>query len=95
MIPLYLHLRSARPSPVRDGHGSPDDHIDDVVGRVVQRLRQAGRPLHSVELDALANEIVLDVSRFVLRWQEGDGADVAQLCLADVRGGDARPRIRQ
>ncbi len=94
MIPLYLHLRSARPSPADDLHGAWDDQIDDVIGRVVQRLRQAGGPLHSVEIDALANEIVLDVSRFVLRWQEGD-VSAAQRCPADARGGDARPRLRQ
>lgn len=93
MIPLYLHLCAAGPSSARDERAAHDDHIDDVIGRVAQRLRQLGRPLHPVDVDALANEIVLDVSRFVLGWQEG-AAD-AQLRPADARVPAARPLLRQ
>jgi len=53
--------------------GSDDEHarpVDRVIARVAARLRPIRGPLRPAELDALAQDIVLDVARFVLEWTE-------------------------
>lgn len=48
--------------------------FDEVLGDVAARLRSVRSPLPRAELDALVQEVVLDVARFVLRWVESGGA---------------------
>lgn len=50
----------------REIHG----HVDDLVDSIVTRLRSVVRPMPADELDELAHEVVLDVTRFVLAWTE-------------------------
>lgn len=48
----------------------PHEHVDALVESVVERLRAVARPMAADELDRLAHEVVLDVTRFVLAWTE-------------------------
>lgn len=50
--------------------GETPGHVDDLVDSIVTRLRSVVRPMPADELDELAHEVVLDVTRFVLAWTE-------------------------
>lgn len=44
--------------------------VDDLVARVTSRLRRARTPLPDERLRRLAEELVLDATRFALDWVE-------------------------
>ena len=67
---MRMAHESSRIPPIRR-----EDQIDDVMARVAAKLRQIRGPLHPADLDALVNDIVLDVARFALQWTDGIEAD--------------------
>jgi hypothetical protein len=56
----------------REEVATDDEGVDDVIAPVAARLRCIRGPLPAVEFDAVADDIVLDVARFVLEWAETD-----------------------
>ncbi len=52
--------------------------IDDVVARLYARLRPVCGALPPEALEALVQELVLDVTRFVLRWEEEAAEEAAR-----------------
>ncbi len=49
--------------------------IEDVIARIASRLRLVRGSLRPLEFEALAHDLVLEVTQFVLRWAEEGSAD--------------------
>lgn len=66
IVPLPTAL--PEPAPAHRARIAPD--FDLLIARTAARLRPACRPMAPAAFDALVRELVLDATRFALRWAE-------------------------
>lgn len=64
------------------------ESIDDIVSRVTAKIRHAYGPLPHAQLDALVEDVVLDVVRFAAHWVDGP---VPAAVRASAAGGPRSP----
>ena len=63
-------LPTASPVPATAHHARPAPDFDQLIARTAARLRPVCRSMPPAAFDALVHELVLDATRFTLRWAE-------------------------